>query len=175
MTAVPANSPITLEFQDNRGFRAVTRISGFLADISIDATTVGTVYTAVVGIASAVAAMSNTKLIRIGFGWDFDYAQEPSSESGTYELVQQKARLQGGDGAGGFQAISIPGPKDALFLTSGDNNLIVVNPASSLLTAFQAALAGNVITPRGGSSFSQFFGGQLVSGKTPVRRVLQGQ
>ena len=121
-------------------------------------------------------AATNAKVIRLGWGWDAEYAQEPSSETGTYELVIQKARLQGGDGAGGFMSVSIPAPKDGLFLTEASENLVVVSPTSDLLTALQDALAGAGIfpTPRGGKPFQQFFGGQLVEGKPRRRRVLQG-
>jgi hypothetical protein len=75
-------------------------------------------------------------------------------------------------------SLSVPAPKDGLFLTSADNNLIVVNPAATILTNFQSALTnsgtGIFGTPRGGSAFAQFFGGQLVEGKPRRRRVLQG-
>lgn len=176
MVAVPANFAIDLEFQDNRGFRARTTINQFEADISTDANVVSADYTVVLATAGAVAAMSNAKLVKIGFRYDFDYADEPSSETGTYQLVQQKARMTGLDGRGGFNAISIPAPKDTLFLTSADNNLVVVNPASSLVTDLQTALAaGPYTTPRGGAVFAQFMGGQLVGGKPRRRRVLQGQ
>lgn len=173
---VPANTKITLEFQDNRGYRANLVVNGFEPDISADPNTVGGLYTEVAAVAAAVALASNSKLVKVGWGYDFDYAQEPATETGVYELVMQKARLNGGDGAGGFQHMSIPAPQDALFLTSADNNLVVVNPAASKITAIQAALAGTslALTPRGGFSFQQFFGGQLVEGKPRVRRVLQG-
>lgn len=178
MVAVPANVSYDFEFQDNRGFRALLRVNAFDADISADAATVGDVYTGTAAIGTALQAMSNAKIVRTSVSYAFDIAQEPSSETGTYELVTQKAHLEGGDGNGGFMAASVPAPKDALFLTSADNNLIVVNPAASILTAFQSALThtnpGIYPTPRGGSSFALFFGGQLREAKPRRRRVLQG-
>lgn len=174
MPAVPSNQYFSMEFQDNRGFRATVRVNGFLPDISTGTVTLAQIYGAAAAVSAAVAACSNAKLVRVGTGFDFDYAQEPSSEAGTYELVMQKARLQGGDGNGGFEFLSVPAPKDALFLTTADNNLVVINPAAGGITGLQAALAANVTSPRGGGVFSQFFGGQLVEGKPRVRRVLQG-
>jgi hypothetical protein len=166
---------IVLEFQDNRGFRGLTRINMFRPDISTDSTVNSALYADVVAVAAAVAAGSNSKLVRVGYSWDFDYAQEPSSETGTYQLVQQKARLDGGDGNGGFQHMSIPAPVDAMFLTTTQDDLIVVDPASTVVTGIQAALAAGVFkTPRLGQPFSQFFGGQLIEGKPRRRRVLQG-
>lgn len=170
----PANYKVTMEFQDNRGFRANVVLNGYVPDITSGTTTIPTVQAEAIAVATAVANMSNAKLIRTGFAFDYDYAQEPSTETGTYQLVQQKARLQGGDGNGGFMSISIPAPKDAIFLTSADNNLIVVDPTSALVTAFQAAASAGVETPRGGGPFTQFFGGQLREDKPRVRRVLQG-
>lgn len=176
MTAVPSNFKITCEFQDNRGFRALADINLYVPDISADAAVVSAKYTYVAGVAAALALASNSKLIRVTFAYSFDYAQEPSTETGTYELVIQKARLNGGDGNGGFMRVSIPAPKDTLFLTTADANLVVVNPASTLVTGLQAALAasGDYPTPRLGASFAQFFGGELVQGKPRRRRVLQG-
>lgn len=175
MAAVPTNVLINLEFQDNRGFRSNTRVNMFRPDLSTDATVNSAYFSAVSAVAAAVAAMSNAKLIRVGYGFDFDYAQEPASEVGEYQLVQEKARLDGGDGNGGFQHISVPAPADALFLTTSQDNLIVVNPTSALVTAFQASLAAGLFkTPRLGQPFSQFFGGQYISGKPRRRRVLQG-
>lgn len=173
MAAVPANRAINLLFQDNRGFKSSARVESFEPDISANGNTLASAYTEVVAAAGAVAAMSNTKLVRIGFAYEFDYAQEPSTETGSYELVIQKAKIRGGDGSGGFSFLDIPGPKDAIFLTAGQDNLIVVNPASSLITAFQASVAG-LISPRGGTPWAQFFGGQLVQGKPRRRRVVQG-
>lgn len=171
---VPANVHVDLEFQDNRGFRANMRLNGFDSDISADADTIASIYALVATVAADTALMSNAKLIKVGFGYDFDYAQEPSSETGTYELVIQKARLNGGDGAGGFMHASVPAPKDALFLTTADNNLVVVAPTASILTNWQGAVTALLASPRGGAPFAQFFGGQLIEGKPRVRRVLQG-
>ena len=170
----PANYKCTMEFQDNRGFRANAVVNGFVPDITAGTTTLDAVFLESLATAGAVAALSNAKLIRAGFAFDYDYAQEPATESGVYELVQQKARLQGGDGNGGFMSLSVPAPKDAIFLTSADNNLIVVNPAAGLITTNLPIIAAGVGTARGGAPFAQFFGGQLVEGKPRRRRVLQG-
>lgn len=176
--ATPANVSYDFEIQDNRGFRSTLSFNAFSVDIDTEAAAVSDLAAATEALGTAVQALTNAKVVRTGFSMNFDYAQEPSSETGVYELVIQKARLQGGDGAGGFMTASIPAPKDALFLTSADNNLIVVNPAAGILTALQAALVhttpGMFPTPRGGSVFAQFFGGQLVEGKPRRRRVLQG-
>lgn len=172
----PANTKIILEIQDNRGFRALTEFNGFSPDISTDTSVIGTMFGFIDAVRIAVAAASNAKVIRLGWGFDCEYAQEPSTEAGAYQLVTQKARLQGGDGNGGFMAASIPAPKDGLFLTMASEKLIVVDPASSLVTNLQGALDGAGIfpTPRGGQPFAQFFGGQLTEAKPRVRRVLQG-
>lgn len=178
MVAVPGNLKVTMEFQDNRGYRAITIANTFIADLTgagAAGATLADIWAATAAFSAAVAAASNSKLVRVGWGLDADYAQEPTSETGVYELVTQKARLDFGDGAGGFMHMSVPAPKDALFLTSADNNLIVVNPAAGILTAIQAAGAGLVgAPPRGGTWGAQFFGGQLVQGKPRIRRVLQG-
>lgn len=198
--AVPANISLIAEFQDNRGFRAITRINLFQGDISDIGTgsffgnwSIFTLYTLAASgsgsILGALAAMSNSKVIKQAIQIDLNYAQEPSSETGTYQLVQDKAHLEFGDGRGGFSSLSVPAPKDGLFLTTADNNLVVVDPTSSLLTAFQTALAATTSqaliglqtegplnkTARGGSYGSQFFGGQYLGKKSRTRRVLQGQ
>src|SRR5215469_1025772 len=174
----PANVEFIYEIQDNRGFRSRVRISMFEPDIDASVSTLGDIAGGAEAVGTVLQAMYNAKVVRSGFAFNFDYAQEPSTETGTYELVMQKARLQGGDGNGGFMSLEVPAPKDALFLTSADSNLIVVNPAATILTNFQAALnnanSGIFPTARGGSSFAQFFGGQLVEGKPRRRRVLQG-
>jgi hypothetical protein len=170
---VPANLALHFVVQDNRGFKANVKVSAFDVDVSADGVTVETFYGEVASVITALQAMTNAKVVKAGFGWSFDYAQEPSTETGTYELVVQKAKLLGGDGAGAFMSVEIPAPKDALFLTSADNNLIVVNPTASGITGFQTSLAG-FATARGGAPFSQFFGGQLIGAKPRRRRVLQG-
>jgi len=176
--ATPANITYQYEIQDNRGFRSNASVTMFDPDLDGSTITLGDIAAGAAAVGTVVQAMTNAKVVKSGFTFSFDYAQEPSSETGVYELVLQKARLQGGDGAGGFMSISIPAPKDALFLTSADNNLIVVNPTATILTNFQAALVnsgtGIFPTARGGSAFAQFFGGQLVEGKPRRRRVLQG-
>lgn len=175
----PANVSLIMEFQDNRGFRATVRIpSLFSADITSTGVVLDDIWSASNAVFAAVQAMSNAKLIKAGWQFDALYAQEPSSETGVYQLVIDKAKLNGGDGNGGFQHIEIPAPKDALFETTTQDNLIVVNPGAGILTTFQGTLnhatAGMFATPRGGSAFAQFFGGQLVQGKPRRRRVLQG-
>jgi len=175
--ATPANFSINLTFQDIQGFKSLTRINAFLPDVESTGEVLDDIWTDVHTISAAVAAMSNAKLVKIEFGYSADWAQEPTSESGQYRLVIQKARMEGGDGAGGFQSIQVPAPVDALFLTTTQDNLIVVNPASSLLTTggtgFIASLTA-LTTPRGGHPFQQFFGGQLVNDNPRVRRVKQG-
>lgn len=198
--AVPANITLTLTFQDNRGFKSQTRVSLFANDISTGGsfagTTVASLFNLVTdptnGVAQAIAAMSNAKLVKIDIAFGYDYAQEPASETGTYQLVIQKAKLRLGDGNGGFNSIEIPAPKDALFLSSGTDNLIVVDPTSSLIgggSGLQAAFthsytqgalgAGTVSwvtqTPRGGTFASLFNGGELIQGKPRRRRVVQGK
>jgi len=176
--ATPANVTLMYTIQDNRGYRANVQFNEFISDIEGSVEALGDIHTGSVAVGTALQALTNAKVVKSGWSYSYDYAQEPSSETGVYELVIQKAGLQGGDGAGGFMRAAIPAPKDALFLTTADNNLIVVNPAAGILTALQAALlnsaTGQFPTPRGGSAFAQFFGGQLVEGKPRRRRVLQG-
>lgn len=171
--AVPANASFNFVVQDNRGYRSNVSVKTWFADISTSTGTLGAIWTDTAGIVTALTAMTNAKIVRAGFSFDADHAQEPSSETGTYQLVIQKAKLRGGDGNGGSEAVEIPAPKDALFLSSGTDNLIVVNPAATGITGFQTSLAG-LGTTRGGVPFSQFFGGQLVQGKPRRRRVVQG-
>lgn len=176
--ATPTNVFYEFELQDNRGFRSHVRFSAFITDTDGSTDTIGALASGTSGIGTALQAMTNAKVVKTGVSLSWDYAQEPSSATGTYELVQQGARLQGGDGAGGFMSVIIPAPKDALFETTTQDNLIVVKPDASALIALQAALAHTVLgvypTPRGGSMFQQFFGGQLREGKARRRRVLQG-
>lgn len=175
MPAVPATSFLVVEIQDNRGFRSTVRVEGFDADVSTDTSVVGAdVWANWDPVVAAIQAMTNAKVIGASFGWRYDIAQEPSSETGEYQLVIQKAHLQGGDGAGAFMSISVPAPKDALFLTHGQDNLIVVDPAATILTNFQSACGTAAATARGGHPFSQFFGGQLRAARPRRRRVTQG-
>jgi len=170
---VKSNFSITMTFQDTRGFKAFTRVTAYQPNLDGSAEVLDDIYTDVNGIATATAALSNAKLVRVSFGYVYDIAQEPTSESGQYQLVTQKAHLEGGDGAGGFMSADIPAPKDTIFLATASENLTVIDPADSLITAWQATF-GDLGTPRGGVPFSQFFGGQYVGGKPRVRRVLQG-
>jgi len=177
--ATPANVSLHMVFQDNRGFKANVSIpSLFAVDIESSGTVLDDIWTAADAVFTTFALMSNAKLVEAGWSFSALYAQEPSSETGVYQLVIEKAQLEGGDGNGGFQSIQVPAPKDALFLTTTQDNLIVVNPAATILTNWQATLnhstAGMFPTPRGGSAFSQFFGGQLRQDKPRIRRVKQG-
>ena len=171
--ATPANFSINLTFQDIQGFKALARFNAFLPDVESTGEILDDIWTNVHTVASAAAAMSNAKLVKIEFGYSADWAQEPTSESGQYRLVIQKARLEGGDGAGGFMSVQIPAPQDTIFLSSTQDNLIVVDPADSLVVALQTALTA-LTTPRGGHPFQQFFGGQLQNDNPRVRRVKQG-
>lgn len=173
MVAVPARIGLHFVVQDNRGFKANVEVLAYDADVSTDATTIGGLYTNTANVGTAIGNMTNAKVVETGFSFSWAFAQEPSSETGTYELVIQKARLNFGDGHITRNHLSIPAPKDALFLTGSQDNLIVINPSGSLLTALQSA-AGGLVSPSGGTILSQFFGGQLVEGKPRRRRVLQG-
>jgi len=173
MTAVPAQLAFDFVVQDNRGFRARVRFNTFDADVSIDAGTAASWFAIAAGIGTALGNMTNAKVVSSGFGWRFDLAQEPSSETGTYQLVQDKAILNFGDGNTLKEHVFIPAPKDALFLTSSQDNLIVVDRSSSQLAALQAAFTGTT-SPTGGIPLSQFFGGQYKGSKSRRRRVLQG-
>lgn len=200
MAAFPANIAAVAVVQDKQGFKANVRINLFAADLSVGGSSnIGTAdlqtlvllaTQATTSIFATLQAMTNAKIVRQGLQIDFNYAQEPTTESGTYELVTQKAKLNFGDGAGGFSHIEIPAPIDGLFETTSQDDLIVINPASAALTAFrnafnatndvsQGALSASTfnllnLTPRGGTYGAQFFGGQLTSGKPRRRRVLQG-
>jgi len=132
-------------------------------------------------VAAAVAAKSAAKLIRFGWQYDTNYAQEPSPDTVVYPLVRQKARLEFGDNLGGFQSLSIPAPISTLFESTTQDNLIVVNPASvaTIQSTAQALLtSAGYGSPRGvpstATGYAGFYGGQLVNSKPPVRRVLQG-
>lgn len=201
--ATPANISLVIEYQDDKGFRALQRVNLFAADISdsgpsnIRAMTLDAIwnlfFNGATSVAGTLALMSNAKQVRQGIQIDVNYAQEPTSESGMYQLVTQKAKLNWGDGVGGFNHFEVPAPVDSLFLPEpgsgmSQDALLVVNPASSLLSNFQTAIAGSFAqgavaaisvgpftTPRGGHYGSQFFGGQLAQGKPRRRRVLQGQ
>lgn len=172
--AVPFRSTYRFVIQDNRGFKAQVVLVGNGADISADLTPTNTHQANVAAIGTALAAMTNAKVVSTGWGYEFDIAQEPSSETGTYQLVTEKAHCTFGDGNTLKEFASIPAPKDALFLTGGSDNLIVVNPAASILTAFQTATQAEIGTASGGFWGAQFFGGQLRAVKPRRRRVLQG-
>lgn len=195
MTAVPAVLTVGAVFQDVRAFKSDVKLNlAYLPDISSD-TGLGTfpltsIYAAVAGILTALAAMSNSKVVEQSIGIRFNLAQEPTTETGTYQLVQQHADFSFADGTMLRQRLAIPAPKDALFLTTSQDDLVVINPASSLLTALQSSITATVSVPavtggtlavftgqtRGGGTWgSQFFGGQMVQGKARRRRVLQGQ
>jgi hypothetical protein len=173
MPAVPARYDWNFVAQDDRGFKALMRMVGYLSDISSSTAVLGALFTSVAAMGTALQAATNAKIVSTGFSFDFDLAQEPTTETGTYQLVEQKAHCTFGDGTVLREFLSIPAPKDGLFLTTSQDNLIVVNPASSLITAIQAAGA-NLGTPSGSTWGQQFFGGQLRATKPRRRRVLQG-
>lgn len=173
MPAVPARVSVNLVLQDNRGFKARCRFIAFDPDVSTDANLISDAFTNAAAVGAAVAGMSNAKVVATGFAWDFDIAQEPASETGTYQLVQDKAVLTFGDGTVLKSHGIIPAPRDALFLTTSQDNLIVVDRASSELSALQSALA-HYVSPAGGVVGSQFFGGQYQGHRSRRRRVLQG-
>jgi hypothetical protein len=174
--SVPTNESFNFVVQDNKGFRANVRFNGFNGDISSDSGTLAGIYDQVAAVITALAAATSAKVVKAGYSFDFDYAQEPTTDTGLYPLVIQKAHLKGGDGAGGFMSVDIPAPVAGMFYPagSGQDSLVVVNPASTNLTNLLTAVSGSLTTPRGGDVFSQFFGGQLVEGKARRRRVLQG-
>jgi len=172
--AVPAIQEYLYEVQDDRGFRAHMRLTGFIADVSAATVHLSVIAGNAGAIGTALQAMTNAKIVSTGFAMRFDIAQEPTSESGVYQLVEQGAILSFGDGNTGRERLTIPAPVDALFLTGGADNLIVVDPAASVLTALQSATTTDIVTATGGQWGAQFFGGQLKGTKPRVRRVLQG-
>lgn len=174
MVAVPARVSADFVVQDDRGFKANVRATGYIPDVSADSSLVSAVYTRIAAIGTALAACTNAKIVQSGMSWEWSIAQEPATESGTYELVIQKARLNWGDGTVLRSHTSVPAPVDALFLAASSENLIVVNPASTQLTGLQTAINAFLVSPAGEGIASQFFGGQLVQGKPRRRRVLQG-
>lgn len=173
MAVVPARLAADFVVQDNRGFRARVRFVGFDPDVSANGNLISGEFTVIAAIGTALQAMTNAKVVSTGFGWTFDLAQEPSSETGTYQLVQDKAILTFGDGTVLRSHGFIPAPVDAIFETSTQDNLIVVKPGTSQLNALQTALQ-QLPSPAGGAIGAQFFGGQYVGKKSRRRRVLQG-
>lgn len=173
MPAVPAKLTFEYVVQDNRGFKARVNIHGFTADISTDAALISDLFTVTAALGTAVANATNGKVVSTGFAFDFDIAQEPSTETGTYQLVQDKAILTFGDGTVLKEQVYIPAPRDSLFFTTTQDNLIVVNPASSIVTGLQSAVSSQP-SPAGGIILSQFFGGQYKGSKSRRRRVRQG-
>lgn len=174
MVAVPARISGNYVVQDNRGFKALVRFNGYIADVSAGAATLAAYYANFAALGTALQATTNAKVVESGMSLDWAIAQQPTTETGTYELVIQKAKLNFGDGTVERSHVSIPAPKDALFLTSASDNLVVINPAAATLTALQAAINTALSSPAGPGPASQFFGGQLVEGKPRRRRVLQG-
>lgn len=169
----PARLTFKYQAQDDRGFRALMRINALIGDILGGTTTLAAIGTDAANIGTALAAMTNAKIVETGFSVEFDIAQEPTTETGTYQLVNQGAHLTFGDGIISKEFLTIPAPRDNLFLTTSQDNLIVVNPAAANLVALQTATAG-LASPADGQVFAQFFGGQLRSQKPRRRRVLQG-
>jgi len=171
--AVPARLNGNFIVQDDRGFRARVRVTAFDPDVSSNGNLISDAFTQVSTLGTALAAATNGKVVSTGFEWTFDLAQEPTTETGTYQLVQDKAILTFGDGTVLRNHLFVPAPKDAMFLTTTQDNLIVVNPASSIVTGLQSAL-NNYPSAGGGTLGSQFFGGQYTGKKSRRRRVLQG-
>lgn len=172
---MPTPARLTFKYlaQDDRGFRALMRINALIGDILTGTTTLASIGTAAASIGTAVQACTNAKIVETGFSITFDYAQEPTTETGTYQLVNQGAHLEFGDGRISKEFLTIPAPVDAMFLTTSQDNLIVVNPASSQITGLQSATSG-FASIGDGTVFAQFFGGQLRAQKPRRRRVLQG-
>lgn len=173
MPAIPARVTLNFIAQDDRGFRARIKILSFIPDISVAAEQLHTAASQAGAVGTALQAATNAKIVSTGFGYDFDIAQEPSSETGTYQLVNQGAHLTFGDGTVLKEFLTIPAPVDSMFLTTTQDNLIVVDPTSTAITGLQTALAP-FPSPAGGVVFSQFFGGQLRAQKPRRRRVTQG-
>jgi hypothetical protein len=171
--ATPARLSINLVVQDDRGFKARVRFVTFDPDVSANGNLISGEFSAVAALGAAVQAFTNAKVVSTGFGWDFDLAQEPTSETGTYQLVQDKAILTFGDGSTLKNHVFIPAPVDAAFETTTQDNLIVIKPGASVVTGLQSAMSA-FNTPSGGVYGSQFFGGQYVGRKPRRRRVLQG-
>lgn len=191
---VPATVAALFEVQDQSGQHSTIRVNyGYSPDITVDTTNYWSVFTLqqIVGtiinpnnandVARNFQALTNAKVVRVGFLVDTDWAGEPMAESGTYKYVQTKASTSWMDGQGGKERMAIPAPVDTLFLT-GVGMQTVVDPAGftggtgHLLYNFQHELAGaGALTPTGGIWGSQFFGGQLVQGKPPRRRRIQSQ
>jgi len=171
--ATPARANLNFVVQDDRGFKARVTMVTHVDDILPSTVVLGVYATDVAAVGTALAAMTNAKVVSTGFSFDFDIAQEPSTETGTYQLVNQGLHLAFGDGAGLKEFLTVPAPKDNLFLTTASENLIVANPAAAGITGLQTAMT-NFNTAGDGVWGAQFFGGQLRSQKPRRRRVLQG-
>jgi hypothetical protein len=185
MTATPIDIWINIETQDQAGFRANSRLNvGYLPDGTISTAVVGDLINEVFAngassVAGAFAAMTNAKVVRVSIGFDMDWATEPTGESGSYKYVITKARALYEDGKGEKEVLSIPAPKDSLFLT-GTGMQTTLDPTNTSLVGSTSlphyvGLYGPWTTARGGTWGAQFFGGQLVNGKPRRRRVNQGQ
>jgi hypothetical protein len=171
--ATPSRVNLNFVAQDNRGFKSRIRITAHVDDIDTVVADLSTFLGDVSAVGTALQAATNAKIVSTGVSFDWDIAQEPSSETGVYQLVQQGLHLHFGDGNGLDEFITIPAPKDGLFITSASENLIVANPAASGITGLQTATS-NFNTVGDGVVFALFFGGQLRQGKPRRRRVLQG-
>lgn len=193
-TKVPCTGGMIAEIQDQSGQHSTIRVNfAYTPDIATDATNFWSVISLYQmfgtllnpnnanDVARNLQALTNAKIVRLGFIIDSDWAGEPTSESGTYKYVQSKASTHWMDGAGGKQSMAIPAPVDGLFLT-GLGMQTVIDPTTftggtgHLLYNFQHELATlGALTPTGGVWGAQFFGGQLVQGKPPRRRRIQSQ
>lgn len=171
--ATPGKATFLFTIQDDRGFKARVGINSYYPDLTAAVIHLNTLVADVGTVGTAVQAATNAKVVSTGFAIHWDEAQEPTSETGTYQLVEQGAHLLFGDGTTLRQQLVIPAPVDAMFLTTTQDNLVVVDPASSQVTGLQTAMAP-FSSAAGGVVFSQFFGGQLRSQKPRRRRVLQG-
>ena len=193
VATIPGRAAYLIEIQDITGQRARLQFNVEdtpdyqVAPDTFFQQTLGTamqnVYSkgAVADVVTAVAALTNAKVVRAGLLITADWASEPTSESGKNIYVQTKASLNFIDGFGGKNRVLIPAPVDGLFL-AGVGMQNVVNPALSLaggggiIGALQTALVrGTPLTANGGSYGAQFEGGQLIQGKAPRRRRIQGQ
>ncbi|HWU41724.1 MAG TPA: hypothetical protein VN203_29050, partial [Candidatus Acidoferrum sp.] len=64
--ATPARVSLNFVVQDNRGFKALVKIRAHYDDILTSTETIGTVSTDVGAVGSALAAMTNAKVVSTG-------------------------------------------------------------------------------------------------------------
>lgn len=185
MTAVPVEATALVEIEDQQGQRANVKVNfGFTPDIITDAgtywnLTVSSGFAAVFNpnagndIVRKIAAVTNAKVVRVGLILTADWATEPTGETGSHKYVQEKARTFWKDGRGLQSMLAIPAPIDGIFLT-GVGMQTVVDPTNAAVLAIATAVQAAGANTRGGGTWgSQFFGGQLSTGKPPRRRRIQ--